>query len=233
MQIKTKQRLSYILLLALSAATAVVLYPILNKSTVLLHQAEILKDKGMIEESDALVAQAVEKGSRRPAPVLRAARLYLEEGREAKAVSLLNETLSSMRTVPPGLPRRMAGLLDSYNHPAEALHLMLQTNPDRFSRNDRLYLADLLRRQKRYDEAMKEYSILLEETPSDTEAALRRVETLTWMEDLDAALPLARQLVRSNPENRPARLLLARILYWTGYVDEAEAEYKRLLGENL
>lgn len=220
-------------LLALSAATALILYPIIHKPIVLLHRAEILTNEGRTTESDALVTQAVEEGARRPTAVLRAAQIYLIDGRKTKAVALLEDLVANIRTIPPGLVGRMAGLLDSYELPDEALKLLLQTKSERRNRNERLQLADLLRRQKRYTEALDEYDILLQNTPSDPEAALRRVETLTWKGDLSSALPLARELVQSKPRDRAARLLLARILNWSGHVDEAEAEYKRLLGEDL
>lgn len=233
MTAKTRQRMGYAAMLALSAATALLLYPIINRPAVLLHQADELLKEGHIEAADAIILQAVEAGLRRPASVIRAARIFLDEGRAPKAADLLNDTLTDMRTIPQGLGGQMAGLLDSYGLPAEALHIMQRTEPDRRTREEWLYLADLLRRQKRYDEAVEAYDRLLSDTPSDTEAALRRVETLSWQGDLAAALPPARELVRNQPDNRAARLLLARILYWSGYVDEAEAQYKRLLGDNL
>jgi tetratricopeptide (TPR) repeat protein len=125
----------------------------------------------------------------------------------------------------------MAGMLDAHGMTDQALALLLRTDPQRLDHDERLYLADLLRRRERYAEALEEYSSLLEKDPSDGEAALRRAETLAWMGELDTALPLARELVRSQPHNRAARLLLARILSWSGRVDEAVAQYKRLLGE--
>jgi len=231
MRVKTRQRLGYTALLALSAATALFLYPIINKPLVLLHRAETLAREGRTEEADELVVQAVREGARRPAPVLRAAGLLLEEGQQAKAVALLQNALKDMRPIPAGVAGRMAGLLDTHGLPQDALAILLQTEPERRTRGERLHLADLLRRQKRYAEALAEYDAVLRADPADAEAALRRVETLAWEGDLETALPLARELVRSEPENRPARLLLARILNWSGRVDEAEAEYKRLLGE--
>nr|WP_275074238.1 tetratricopeptide repeat protein [Pseudodesulfovibrio aespoeensis] len=94
-----------------------------------------------------------------------------------------------------------------------------------------MYLADLFRRQERYGEALVEYDRLLAEDPTNAEAALGRIETLAWAGEVETALPLARELVRARPEDRAARLTLARILSWSGRMDEAESEYRRLLGE--
>ncbi|MDD3310772.1 tetratricopeptide repeat protein [Pseudodesulfovibrio sp.] len=231
MHAQTRQRLGYMALLALSAATALILYPILHKPLVLLHRAEALTREGRTAEADALVIRAVFEGARRPDAVLRAAGRLLEDGRKDQAAELLRRALGDMPTIPAGLAGRMAGLLDSGGLPDEALALLLRTGPDRRNREERLHLADLLRRRARYAEAVAEYDALLRKAPRDSEAALRKVETLSWQGSLDAALPLARELVRSDPENRPARLLLARILNWSGHTAEAEAEYKRLLGE--
>jgi len=231
MQAKTRQRLGYTALLALSAATALILYPIINKPLILLHRAETLAREGRSVEADAIIAQAVREGSRRPDSVLRAAGILLDDGQKAQATALLQQALKDLRPVPAGLAGRMAGLLDANGLPDEALAILLQTDPGRRNREERLHLADLLRRRDRLAESLAEYDALLQDSPGDAEAALRRVETLAWKGDLDTALPLARELVRSEPENRPARLLLARILYWSGHTDEAETEYKRLLGE--
>ena len=231
MTIRTRQRLAYTALLAISAATALVLYPIIHKPLVLLHRADVLWREGRTVEADALVVQAVYEGARRPDSVLRAAGMLLDDGQQARAVALLQDSLKAMRPIPAGVAGEMAGLLDSHGLSGEALDVLLQTDPDRRNREERLHLADLLRRQKQYGEALAEYDAILREAPSDREALLRKAETLAWKGDLDAALPLARELVRSEPENRAARLLLARILYWSGRVDEAESEYKRLLGE--
>jgi tetratricopeptide (TPR) repeat protein len=231
MDMRTRQRAGYLFLLALSAAAVLVVYPMVHRPAVLLHRAEILSREGRIPESDALILQAVEVGGRRPAAVLRAVRIYLEEGRADRGVTLLGETLDQMKTIPPGLAGRMAGLLDTFGEPGAALGILLRTPPDRRDRSERLYLADLLRRGARYEEALKEYDVLLAADASDAEAALRQAETLAWMGDLDAALPLARALAEARPADRAARLLLARILNWSGRRDEAETEYKRLLGE--
>ncbi|WP_196772879.1 tetratricopeptide repeat protein [Pseudodesulfovibrio alkaliphilus] len=125
----------------------------------------------------------------------------------------------------------MAGLMDAYGYEDEALTLLLRTVPERRSRDESMQLADLLRRQKRYDEALVEYDRLLAEDPANAEAALGRIETLGWAGDVETALPLARELVRARPDDRAARLVLARILSWSGRIDEAETEYRRLLGE--
>lgn len=218
------------MLLILSAASVFVLYPIINKPTVLLHKARELAQTGQTAEADRLLLRAVEEGLRRPLPVLRAAEMLLGQGQADKAAALVDETMQSMRTVPAGMARRMAGLFDAHGRPAQALGIMLSTR-DTLGRDEQLYLADLLRRQERYDESLALYVDLLKDDPADPEAALRRVETLTWMGNLEAALQPARDLVREQPDNRAARLLLARILAWTGRVDEAETQYRRLLGE--
>ncbi|MEF2231270.1 MAG: tetratricopeptide repeat protein [Pseudodesulfovibrio sp.] len=178
-----------------------------------------------------MVIQAVNAGARRPDALLHTAGRLLEQGRQAQAVAVLKSSLRNLRTVAPGLAGEMAGLLDSRGLSGEALELLLQTDPNRRNQEERLHLADLLRRHERYSEALDEYDAILREDPANAEASLRKVETLAWKGDLHTALPLARDLVRVQPENRSARLLLARILSWDGRVEEAEAEYKRLLGE--
>ena len=229
--LRTRQRLGYVALLALSAAAALVLYPIAHKPLVLLHRAEVLTREGRTAEADDLVMQAVDAGARRPDTLLRTAGRLLEQGRQAQAVAVLKSALQNVRTVAPGLAGEMAGLLDSRGLSGEALELLLQTEPGRRNQAERPHLADLPRRHERYAEALDEYDAILRKDPANAEASLRKVETLAWKGDLGAALPLARDLVRAQPENRPARLRLARILSWDGRVEEAEAEYKRLLGE--
>jgi len=231
MNIRTRQRLGYATLLALSAAAALYLYPVFNNQLILLHKAEILANEGRSVEADAMLVRAVEEGARDPDALLLAAGRLLEEGRKDEVINLFREALNDRRPTPAGLAGRMAGLLDSRGLSDEALALLLQTAPERRNEEERLHLADLLRRNERYAEALAEYDAVLREDPASAEAGLRKVETLAWKGDLDTALPLARALVRAEPDNRAARLLLARILYWGGHVDEAEAEYKRLLGE--
>ncbi len=231
MDMQTRQKSIYAVLLVLSAAGMLFLYPAVNEPIVLLHRAKMLAKEGRSSESDAMIVRAVNEGAHRPDAVLQAAKFLLESGRGRQASSLLEQTLSETRPTPVGLAGQMAGLMDSYGYDDEALALMMRVKHESLSRGERMQLADLFRRQQRYDQALAEYENLLAEDPMDAEAALARVETLTWARDMEAALPLARDLVRAHPDDRAARLVLARILSWSGRIDEAETEYRRLLGE--
>ncbi|MBU4244482.1 MAG: tetratricopeptide repeat protein [Pseudodesulfovibrio sp.] len=231
MDMQTRQKSIYAALLVLSAAGMFFLYPLVNRPLVLLHRAQTLASEGRVSESDALIVRAVKEGARSVDAVLRAAQILLETGEGRQAFSLMDQTLSETRSTRSGLAGQMAGLMDAYGYEDEALALLLRTDPEGRSRGERMYLADLFRRQERYGEALVEYDRLLAEDPTNAEAALGRIETLAWAGEVETALPLARELVRARPEDRAARLTLARILSWSGRMDEAESEYRRLLGE--
>ncbi|MFH1914021.1 MAG: tetratricopeptide repeat protein [Pseudomonadota bacterium] len=231
MDMQTRQISIYAVLLVLSAAGMLLLDPLVNRPRVLLHRAQTLANEGLVSESDALIVQAVREGARRPDAVLQATRVMLETGRGGQAFALLNQTLVEIRPTPVGLAGQMAGLMDAYGYEDEALALLMRTVPERRTRDESMQLADLLRRQKRYDEALVEYDRLLAEDSTNAEAALGRIETLAWAGEVETALPLARELVRARPGDRAARLTLARVLSWSGRIDEAETEYRRLLGE--
>lgn len=231
MDMQTRQKSIYAALLVLSAAGMLFLYPLVNRPLVLLHRAQTLAGEGRVSESDALIVRAVKDGARSADAVLRAAQILLETGEGRQAFSLLDQTLSETRPIRSGLAGQMAGLMDTYGYEDEALALLMRTAPEGRSRDEKLYLADLLRRQERYAEALVEYDRLLAEDPANAEAAMGRIETLAWAGDVKTALPLARELVRARPDDRAARLILARILNRSGRIDEAETEYRRLLGE--
>eukprot|EP00831_Metopus_contortus_P081294 TRINITY_DN8513_c0_g1_i1.p4 TRINITY_DN8513_c0_g1~~TRINITY_DN8513_c0_g1_i1.p4 ORF type:complete len:241 (-),score=63.18 TRINITY_DN8513_c0_g1_i1:1158-1880(-) len=231
MDMQTRQKSIYAALLVLSTAGLLFWYPMDNRPLVLLHRAQTLASEGRFSESDALIVRAVKEGARSSDAVLRAAQILLETGEGRQAFSLMDQILSETRPTQSGLAEQMAGLMDAYGYEEEALALLMRTESEGRSQAERLYLADLLRRRERHAEALVEFDRVLAEDPTNAEAAIGRVETLAWAGDVETALPLARELVRARPDDRAARLTLARILSWSGRADEAEIEYRRLLGE--
>jgi tetratricopeptide (TPR) repeat protein len=47
----------------------------------------------------------------------------------------------------------------------------------------------------------------------------------------DQAIDLYTNILKKYPENRLARLQLARVLSWQGRFEEARVEYRKILGE--
>lgn len=48
---------------------------------------------------------------------------------------------------------------------------------------------------------------------------------------LEEAAAIFQNMLHQTPENRSVRILLARVLSWSGRFDEAIGEYKKVLGE--
>lgn len=94
---------------------------------------------------------------------------------------------------------------------------------------DRFLLARLLAWQKRYDEALKEYEVLLVRSPNHADYLLGKGQALYWQGSLAEALGVVEQAILSSPEYLELWILKIKILMGQGnslqahtLVDQAE-----------
>lgn len=110
-----------------------------------------------------------------------------------------------------------AGLAD---RAIPVLEGLLARNDDRDLRR---LLARMLRDEGRLDEASLHYRSLVAGTPSDVELTLEWARALSWVEDYPGAERVIRSGLSHNPDSAALRIELARMHYYVGRLEEAEA----------
>lgn len=159
------------------------------------------------------------------------AKAYLQLDRPGEAAAML-EPLRRATPPNPAVTSLLAGILDSENRPAEALHVYLDGADSGlyFPPVMRLHVADLYRRIHRYHDAGAIYRSLPVDAPPDVQAKARLhlAEMLSWERRFDEALALFDEILRADPGNRAARLGRARALSAAGRRAEAISEYRTL-----
>ena len=235
--IKTRQLTAFILLLALGAAGAIVGYPVVHPEFVLFRQASVLLDKGEEAEAMNIAQRAWETGGLGPGYWKSFGDRALKRGMGSQALTAFDRALA----LDTKRPRRvsLSGLafrLEAAGFPGLALELY-QNHLSRLGDfAGRMHYADLLRRQGDLAGGVEAYATAagLEGIGARERdlALMGRAETLGWMGRPLDGVELLRPVVDGDPDNRAARLLLARLLSWAGRTEEAVAQYKRLLGES-
>ncbi len=80
----------------------------------------------------------------------------------------------------------------------------------------------------RYEEAIKEYRLILRDNPKDIEARVALARILSWTKKYDESIEEYREVLALRPTNE-INIELANVLSWAGRFDEAIIEYKAIL----
>jgi thioredoxin-like negative regulator of GroEL len=230
------QKVAYILILLLSGVSALLAYPLIHPDRVLFRQAEQAWQADRQSDALSLYTQAFVLGLDRPQALYQMVIAALQVGDVTfaeQALARLQERHSQKR--PPASDLlSIAGAMDAAGRP-DLASTLLARDADLFSTDssDALYLADLLRRSQRYDDAARLYRAMRDTAPPEYArlAALQWAEMLGWQERFDAAEGLLQEHLEKDPLDRDARILLGRILSWSGRMQEAISAYQQALGE--
>jgi tetratricopeptide (TPR) repeat protein len=96
-------------------------------------------------------------------------------------------------------------------------------------RDLKLFLANLLKRAERYDEAINLYQGLLNKEPKNPDLLFKTGETLRLKGDLNAAMDNFRKCSQAAPSDTMCLMLLAMILQGTGRDDQSKPIYEQIL----
>lgn len=228
---KARQYTAFALLSLAVVAVCVFAYPHVRRGQLLVVESERLWAQGKVEQALESLRAAMRQGGIPIGSVggMLDAALKVGEGRIARDLALI--LIDKGRPVSSGLVGRAAGLLDAEGDARGALDLLEKRRAmGPLARPESLHLADLLRREGRFDEAMAQYAELLAQNPGDTAAGADRVETLIWMRRYAEAEQAARDMLTAEPASRAAQFVLARALAAAGKTEAAIAEYNKLLG---
>lgn len=229
---KLRQYLTFAVLAAVTVAACVLSYPYARRGQRLVASSERLLAQGKVEQALQALREAMRLGTVPigSAGTMLETALKAGEARIARDLSLL--LMDKGRPLASGLVGKAAGLLDASGDSEGALALLEKRRAmGPLDAPETLHLADLLRRGKRFDEALGLYADLLAKNPADTAAGADRAETLLWMGKPAEAEKAARDMLARKPDSRAARLVLARTLAAGGNAEGAIAEYQKLLGE--
>lgn len=229
---KLRQYLTYAVLAVLTVAACILSYPYARRGQWLVASSERLLAQGQAEHALEALREAIRLGAVPigSAGTMLETALKAGEARISRDLSLL--LMDKSRPLASGLVGKAAGLLDASGDTEGALALLEKRRAmGPLDAPESLHLADLLRRGKRFDEALGLYAELLARNPADTAAGADRAETLLWMGKAADAQKAARDMLARKPDSRAARLVLARTLAASGNVEGAIVEYQKLLGE--
>lgn len=229
---KLRQYLTFAALAAATVAACVLAYPHARRGQQLVAASERLLAQGQVEQALEALREAMRLGNIpiNSAGTMLDAALKAGEVGVARDLSLL--LMDKGRPLASGLVGRAAGLLDASDDPKGALALLEKRRAMGPLENpETLHLADLLRRENRFDEALGIYAELLAKNPGDTAAGADRAETLLWMGRTAEAEKAAQDMLVRRPDSRAARLALARAKAAGGNAEGAIVEYRKLLGD--
>lgn len=230
------QKVAYVLILMFSGVVALLAYPLVHPDRVLFRQAEQARLAARESEALSLYTQALALGLNRPHALYRTTLAALQAGDVTLAQQALArlEERPAVERQPASENLAIAGAFDAAGRP-DLASALLERDADLVATdsNSALYLADLLRRSQRYDDAGRLYrSIRDRASPEHARlAALQWAEMLGWQEQFEVAEALLREQLEKDPLDRDARILLGRILSWSGRLPEAISAYQQALGE--
>ena len=186
---------------------------------------------GDLSKADQVLRQALAAGSGSLRVRAELALVLTMQGRTREAEEIYRRLVDENSGDPAAL-NLMVNLLDASGRPADALAI-LESNQNLWGDDQafRLRLADLYRRSGRFGPAEEIYSQLSAGKDGSAKARYLWAETLAWQGKLDQAKALLRGLLMETPDNRRARLALARVLSREGRLEEASRQYKIYLGE--
>jgi tetratricopeptide (TPR) repeat protein len=229
---KLRQYLTFAAMTVVTVVVCVLAYPHARRGQRLVALSEQLLAQGQVGHALEALREAVSLGS---VPIGSAGAMLetaLKAGEATISRDLSVLLMDKGRPLASGLVGKAAGLLDTAGDPKGALALLEKRRAmGPLEAPETLHLADLLRREKRFDEALDLYADLLAKNPADTAAGADRAETLLWMGKPAEAEKAARDLLARKPDSRAARLVLARTLAAGGNAEGAIAEYQKMLGE--
>ena len=230
---KRRQFAAFFLLSLVVVVACIAAYPHVRRGPLLVAASERLLAQGKEQEALAALREALRLGG---VPIggagaMLEAALKAGEANVSRDLAIL--LMSKGRPLASGLVGRAAGLLDAAGDVSGALDLLERRHVmGPLEAPETLHLADLLRRENRFGEALGLYDQLLAKNPADSAAGADRAETFTWMGRHAEAEQAALELLARNPGSRAARLVLARAKAAGGNVEGAIAEYQRILGDN-
>ena len=120
--------------------------------------------------------------------------------------------------------------IDDASRAMEELRYAIELSPQ--DPLNHLYLADLYFAKERYDRAAAGYQTVVEQDPLNVHAYDRLGQMALQLSDYAAAERWIRRLITLQPANRQARLTYGAALTGGDKLDEAEAVYLGLLGED-
>ncbi len=146
----------------------------------------------------------------------------LEEGRFAQAIPVFRRYLDAYPE-DRGARREYAITLDRAFRSGEAVQVLEELLAEEDAADIRLLLARSLRDQGRLDAASVQYGILRAQRPDDVSLALEWARALAWGRQYDWAIDILTRTLAVGSDVPEVRVELARIMYWAGRVDEADA----------
>ena len=228
--LKTRQYMVYAIWLGTIAVMALAVYPRVKPQWVNFRRGERLFLAQRFSQAIPFFQQALAEGLKRPEALKHLGDAYLATGQFQAALPVF-QRLVQERPDDMGARLGLVGLYDQFGQVDEALAL-LEQRPDLWA-HDPLALArvaDLYRRRQEFAVAEKFYEQAMRLIPGDVAIQLKLAETLGWMGQTDKVLAICRQILKQDPQNRMARLHMARVLSWQGRMEEAVKEYRTLLG---
>lgn len=205
-------------------------YRAINKDWVAFRQGISAINKGDYERGLERLETAQTAGLEHPQLQIRLGEAYLALDRldDARSVftSLIREDPSDAAAV-----STLAGIYQTRDEPARALHVFLDGRDAGavFDPREELQMAGLFAQLQLTPEAMELYRDLSANPETELVARIRLAELYAWNRDYGESVKLLSAVIAQDPNNRAARLLLARVLSWDGRRPESIAEYQRLL----
>lgn len=228
-----RQRVLFTLILVLFGVSAHLGYAAIHQDRVLFRRAEQQFQAGNPVQAMRLYRAALDLGLQWPKALIRVVEAALAARDEAAAEQGLNNLLQSkVRPLPPEL-RNLAGLFDQFGRPDLAREV-LEHYPRQLLASPELtlYLAGLYRRAEWFWDAELLYQRLLDNPRTQEVAAVELAVTYLAMGRVEDAEFQLRKILETAPDNREARIYLARVLTGQGRFHEAIEEYKTLLGDS-
>jgi tetratricopeptide (TPR) repeat protein len=225
----------YIATLAVFGLSAVFAYPLVHPERVLFREAEQARSAGELQTALALYQQALDAGLSRGSALRQVAMSAAEAGAFGLAEEAIDRHEVQTLRPPPTVfdLMELAGALDQAGQVQLASDLLLRhgaqfASPGRHA----LYAADLHRRAERFDVAERIYQRLRAQSSPELArlASQRQAEMLAWQGRYRESEALLRELLAARGEDRTARILLGRVLSWSGRTEEAIREYEQALG---
>lgn len=228
-----RQRVLFALILVLFGVSAHFGYAAIHQDRVLFRRAEQQLQAGNPAQAMRLYQAALDIGLQWPQALIRVVETALASGDEAAAEQGLNNLFQSrVRPLPPEL-RNLAGLFDQFGRPDLAREVLEHYPRQLLSSPElTLYLAGLYRRAEWFRDAELLYQRLLDVPRFREVAAVELAVTYLAMGRAEDAEFLIRKTLETAPDNREARIHLARILTRQGRFHEAIEEYKTVLGDS-
>lgn len=228
-----RQRALFVLILMAFGLAAHYGYAAMHQDRILFRRGEQQYLAGNPDQAMHLYRQALDSGLQWPHALIRVVEAALVTGNDPLVAQAIRNLFDSrVRPAPPEL-RNLAGLLDGSGRP-ELARDFLEHYPRQVlaSPDLSLALAGLYRRDGRFLDAELLYRRLLGVPAVRDVATLELAVTFFIMGRTQQAESLLRQVLQTTPEDRRARIHLARVLTAQGRFHEAIQEYQTVLGDS-